>query len=366
MSMDAVPPGRTHRPKWPSKAIASALNPPRRYGHALVILGLALLAVVRPIGSGETAGANPAPPRPLPLAGDLNAHDPAFTQVGQTWFVLNTGDPAINGGTIQIKKSTDRKTFTSVGTVWDEIPAWVKKEVPEVSNLWAPEVFKHGNTYYLYYSASSFGSNNSLIALATNTTLDPAAPGYRWVDRGVVWRSQTSDDYNAIDPGLAETPTGTPYLTFGSFWSGIRQVELKWPSGKPVDTTATPARLVDRLVPPNAVEAPYLVRHRGYYYLFVSFDFCCRGSDSTYKIAVGRSRSITGPFTDQLGTPLQHGGGTVILSSDGPMVGPGGVSVSGDLLAHHFYDADAAGAITLSLRRIQWGANGWPVLTHLH
>lgn len=125
-------------------------------------------------------------------------------------------------------------------------------------------------------------------------------------------------------------------------------------------------RIADRQVPPNAVEAPYLVRHEGYYYLFVSFDFCCRGADSTYKIAVGRSRSVTGPFLDQLGTPLQHGGGTVILSSDGPMVGPGGASVSGDLLAHHFYDADAGGAITLSIRRLHWGAGGWPELTYQH
>jgi arabinan endo-1,5-alpha-L-arabinosidase len=280
--------------------------------------------------------------------------------------VLNTGDPVINGGTIQIKKSTDHQTFTSVGTVWTEIPAWIKDAVPAVANLWAPQVYRHAGIYYLYYSASSFGSNNSLIALATNTTLDPADPAYRWVDQGLVWRSRTTDDYNAIDPAVVEDASGMPYLTFGSFWSGIRQVELQWPSGKAAANPAAPTRLVDRLVPPNAVEAPYIVRRQGFYYLFVSFDFCCRGADSTYKIAVGRSRSVSGPFTDELGTPLQHGGGTVILSSDGPMVGPGGVSISGDLLAHHFYDADANGAITLSVRRIQWAASGWPVLTYLH
>jgi len=344
------------------RPFATPPRPSRRYGLALAIVAVAVLAVVRPI----EANGEPAAPRPLPLAGDLNAHDPSFTQVGRTWFVLNTGDPAINGGTIQIKKSTDHKTFTSVGTVWDAVPAWVKAEIPQVSNLWAPEVYRHGGTYYLYYSASSFGSNTSLIGLATNTTLDPAAPGYRWVDQGAVWRSHSSDDYNAIDPSVIEDASGTPYLTFGSFWSGIRQVRLRWPDGKAADDTATPSRIADRLVPPNAVEAPYIVRHGRYYYLFVSFDFCCRGADSTYKIAVGRSRSVSGPFTDELGTPLQHGGGTVILSSDGPMVGPGGVSVSGDLLAHHYYDADADGAITLSLRTIRWGASGWPVLTYLH
>jgi arabinan endo-1,5-alpha-L-arabinosidase len=339
----------------------------RRTSMLAGVLVLALIgAAFALLPGGARAAALPARPGPLPLAGDLNAHDPSFTQVGRTWFVLNTGDPAVNGGTIQIKKSTDRRTFTSVGTVWNEIPAWIKQDVPAVTNLWAPQVYRHNGTYYLYYSASSFGSNNSLIALATNATLDPSAPGYRWVDRGLVWRSQTTDDYNAIDPAVVEDGTGTPYLTFGSFWSGIRQIKLQWPSGKAADGVTDPARLVDRLVPPNAVEAPYIVQHQGYYYLFVSFDFCCRGADSTYKIAVGRSRSVTGPFTDELGTPLEHGGGTVILSSDGPMVGPGGVSISGDLLAHHFYDANKAGAITLSIRRIQWGPGGWPVLTYLH
>jgi arabinan endo-1,5-alpha-L-arabinosidase len=119
-------------------------------------------------------------------------------------------------------------------------------------------------------------------------------------------------------------------------------------------------------VPPNAVEAPYMVRHKAMYYLFVSFDFCCRGTDSTYKIAVGRSRSVNGPFSDELGTPLEHGGGTVILSSDGAMVGPGGESVSRGLMAYHYYDGNQGGAITLGIRRIHWGPGGWPVLADLH
>lgn len=328
----------------------------------LVIVAAAVVITVH--ARGSSAPTTAAGAGPLPLAGDLDAHDPSFTVVGKTWFVLNTGDAAVHGGTIQIKESSDRKTFTSVGTVWDAIPAWIVKAIPQVTNLWAPQVYLHDGTYYLYYSASSFGSNTSLIALATNTTLDPSAPGYRWVDRGQVLSSQTSDDFNAIDPAVIEDPHGTPYLTFGSFWSGIRQVKLQWPSGKPaagVDLS-DPARLVDRGVPPNAVEAPDLIRHDGYYYLFVSFDFCCRGAQSTYKIAVGRSRSISGPFTDESGTPMLQGGGTVILASHGSMIGPGGVSVDGDLLAHHYYDGNAAGAVMLAVHHLGWSSAGWPLL----
>ena len=336
---------------------------PRRRSPLVAVVGVAVLLVTL-VAHLTPAGASSV--NPIPLAGDLNAHDPSFTRVGNTWYVLNTGDPAVNGGTIQIKRSTDRRTFVSLGTVWDEIPAWVKTAVPQVTNLWAPEVYRHAGTYYLYYSASSFGSNQSVIGLATNATLDPSAPDYNWVDRGLVWQSQTSDDYNAIDPGIVRGGDGTPWMVFGSFWSGIRQIQLQWPSGKPAAGQAEPLWLVDRHVPPNAVEAPYMVKHKGMYYLFVSFDFCCRGTDSTYKIAVGRSRSVNGPFYDQLGTPLEHGGGTVILSADGAMVGPGGASISGNLIAYHYYDGDQNGAITLGIRHIRWGPGGWPVLTHLH
>lgn len=335
----------------------------RRRRPLIAIIGAALLLIALVL---QLSPAGAATRSPIPLAGDLNAHDPSFTQVGNTWYVLNTGDPAVNGGTIAIKRSTDRHTFVSLGTVWDAIPAWVSAAVPKVTNLWAPEVYHHGGTYYLYYAASSFGSNQSVIGLATNSTLDPSAAGYRWVDRGLVWQSQTSDDYNAIDPGIVSGSDGSPWMVFGSFWSGVRQVRLQWPSGKAAAGQTEPLRLVDRQVPPNAVEAPYMVQHDGRYYLFVSFDFCCRGTDSTYKIAVGRSRSVNGPFYDELGTPLEQGGGTVILSSDGAMVGPGGESISHGLIAYHYYDGDQNGAITLGIRRIHWGPGGWPVLTRLH
>ena len=96
-----------------------------------------------------------------------------------------------------------------------------------------------------------------------------------------------------------------------------------------------------------------------WYYLFCSIDECCQGTDSTYKITVGRSRNATGPYVDRLGTPLLHGGGTVILSERGPMVGPGGQSISRGWLAHHYYDARAEGAPRLSIRAIDWSP-GWP------
>jgi arabinan endo-1,5-alpha-L-arabinosidase len=316
-----------------------------------------LLATFTPTAQSAT---DPGVPK---LTGDLRTHDPALTRDGKDWYVFSTGDPAVADGTVQIRRSSDGRHWTTAGTVFDRIPDWLRTEVPGVSNLWAPEVVEHGGTFYLYYSASTFGSNRSVIALATNTTLNPDDPEYGWVDRGPVHRSVSTDDYNAIDPGIVVDGNGTPWMAFGSFWSGIRMIRLQWPTGLAAPGQGEPLRLADRRVPPNAVEAPYVVPHAGWYYLFVSFDFCCRGTDSTYKIAVGRSRSVTGPYVDRLGTPLLQGGGTVILSGSGRMVGPGGQSVDDGWLAHHYYDAEANGDFRLGLRRIYWGADGWPRVT---
>lgn len=322
-----------------------------------VLIGIALAALFVACLPATATGAKPG------LSGDLRAHDPALIkQRHGDWYVFSTGDPEVNNGTVQIRRSKDSRHWAFVGTVFAQIPAWVRDAVPGVSNIWAPDVVYHDGTYYLYYSGSTFGSNRSVIGLATNTTLDPSAPGYAWVDRGEVWRSVPENDYNAIDPGLIEDKNGTPWMAFGSFWSGIRLVRLQWPSGEADDLAQDPLRLADRHVPPNAIEAPYVVARKGWYYLFVSLDFCCRGVDSTYKIAVGRSRQITGPYLDQLGTPLAHGGGTVILSERGTMFGPGGQSVYDGVLAHHFYDGTANGDFRLSLRKITWRSNGWPSL----
>lgn len=315
------------------------------------------------LGEGVSRGDGANDGFSLPLTGDLRTHDPVLIREDHgDWYVFSTGDPALAGGTIQIRRSGDLRHWTPAGTVFAQIPAWVTEAVPGVINLWAPEVHEHDGVFYLYYAASTFGSNRSVIGLATNTTLDPTRPEYEWVDQGLVTRSSPTDDYNAIDPDVIDDESGTPWLAFGSFWSGIRMIRLEWPSGKPPATPMTPLRLADRFVPPNAIEAPAIVRRRGWYYLFVSLDFCCRGVDSTYKIAVGRARDVNGPYLDRLGTPLQHGGGTVILSENGTLFGPGGQSVAGrDLLVHHFYDGTANGDFRLAIRTIRW-ENGWPTV----
>ncbi|MET1004394.1 MAG: arabinan endo-1,5-alpha-L-arabinosidase, partial [Propionibacteriaceae bacterium] len=310
------------------------------------------------------------------LTGEITPiHDPALIVADGTWYVFSTGRVRReNGGTIQIWTSPDGVAWSAAGSVWDEIPAWIDKRfaggvLPD--NLWAPEIHEHDGTFYLYYSASRFGTDDSVTALATNTTLDPKDPDYRWKDQGPVLVSPVADldrgdpsvTFNAIDAGIIEDSQGQPFMTIGSFWSGIFLVPLEWPSGKPVKGwKAKTVHLAQRQVEGDPIEAAYITRHQDYFYLFVSFDLCCRGADSTYKIAVGRSRSVQGPYVDRDGTKMLEGGGTDILETDGDQVGPGGQSVFDDTLAFHFYDGVTGYVPTLGLRRIDWSA-GWPSVT---
>jgi arabinan endo-1,5-alpha-L-arabinosidase len=319
-----------------------------------------VLAAVVLVLTGCGAAA-PAPEvRPAAeLSGDFFTHDPALVkgEDGEPWFIYSTGNGQVADGNIQIRSSTDGTNWEYVGEVWQEKPAWLQEAVPGVDNLWAPELYQHDGTWYLYYSASTFGKNLSVIALATNTTLDPADPGYQWVDRGQVVSSK-GERFNAIDPGIAEDADGTPWLSFGSFWTGLQLVQLEWPGGLRADA-GEPVLIADRKEPPNAIEAPYILPHDGAYYLFFSRDFCCQGLESTYNIAVGRAGSISGPYLDADGKALLDGGGTPVLGNVGNRVGPGGQSISGGTLAYHYYARDLDGAFRLGLLDLEW-KDGWP------
>lgn len=299
------------------------------------------------------------------VTGDVGVHDPGWVvgRDGQPWYVFSTGDLREGLGAIQVRTSPDGHAWTYAGTAWtvaDE-PAWTHDRVPGVQNYWAPEVVHHQGTWYLYYAASTFGSNTSAIGLRTTTAPDPFDPAARWVDRGVVVSSDGSDDFNVIDPSVVVTPEGQAWMAFGSFWGGIQLIPLEWPSGLP-KRGAKLVTIANRGTATNAIEAPALVHRDGWFYLFASFDSCCRGTESTYNINVGRSRTVTGPYLDQQGRDLADGGGTLLLETAGRMIGPGGQSVSDGHLAFHYYDGDNGGSPTLAIRKLGWTADGWPVL----
>lgn len=273
------------------------------------------------------------------------------------------------GKGIQILHSEDLVTWKSAGRVFDEdVPAWAGQRVPKSEGIWAPDISFHNGLYHLYYSVSSFGSQRSVIGLAVNRRLEPGHPDNRWIDRGLVIESHPGkNDFNAIDAALLVDENKRWFLFFGSFWSGIKAVELNPETGKPAAEVPEIMAVAGRApeVPHRPIEAAHVIRRDGWYYLFVSWDHCCKGLESDYKVMVGRSKTALGPYLDKSGTPMLDGGGTLVLESDESWVGPGHNGVlqtgRGDFMVHHAFRRDRPEAGRLFLvRPITWSDDGWP------
>ena len=304
------------------------------------------------------------PPEVLKLEGDLApVHDPVVIRERDSYYVFSTGGRP-GQGVVPIRTSKDMRTWTLSGYVYESLPEWALAEIPKASNAWAPDISHFNGKFHLYYSVSSFGSRNSAIGLTTTSTLDPASADYRWQDQGMVLRShEESDDWNAIDPNLFIEDADKLWLSWGSFWGGIKMRRVDPDTGKLSGSDVELHSLASRRPrQPPAIEAPFIVRRDGYYYLFVSFDLCCRGKDSTYKIMVGRALRITGPYRDRDDRPMMEGGGTLVLEGTRAWRGPGHPAVlfdsNADLLVFHAYEG-TTGRATLRISTLAW-EDGWP------
>lgn len=326
------------------------------------------------------AAAQPGRRKPNWTTTDPDVHDPVIAR-GEDgrFYIFSTG---MNVG---VMSSADLKEWKMERPALPETPVWAKDTVPGYrGHTWAPDISRHNGLWHLYYSCSTFGKNGSAIGLAVNKTLDPKSPDFKWEDKGMVIAShQGKDDWNAIDPNLIVDKKGTPYLTFGSFWDGIQLIELsnedfRTPVSKPVTISRRFNRRfsVDNIeftqegdnvieAGPNAVEAPFIFKHGKYYYLFVSFDFCCRGENSTYKTVYGRSKKITGPYVDKDGKRMDEGGGTFLFGPDENNFGVGhGAAFEHDGQAYficHAYKKASKGRAKLFLHPISFDKKGWIV-----
>jgi arabinan endo-1,5-alpha-L-arabinosidase len=291
-----------------------------------------------------------APVAAVEPQGDTGAHDPTLLIQGERWFVFTTGKG------LQRLESTDQgKTWRRLAPVFSHAPAWWLDAVPEQRSLdiWAPKVFQHAGRTWVLYSISTFGKNRSAIGLASSDAPD----GSEWRDDGLVVQSVATDDFNAIDPDLFVDRDGKLWMSYGSFWGGLRLTELDAKTLKPVGESTFIARRK------GGIEAPTLVRRGDWVYLFASYDLCCKGAESTYNIRVGRARSVTGPYLDRDGKGLMDGGATPLLAATGTRwKGPGHQDVVGDWMMHHAYDTERGGKPHLRIAKLSWPADGWPVI----
>lgn len=285
-------------------------------------------------------------------------HDPTIIAQGEWYYIFST----YMGQGIPIRRSKDLRNWEYVGEVFTELPQWARQLVKN-GNPWAPDIAYFNGRYLLYYSvAVTTPGTVSCIGLATNKTLDPRSPDYKWQDQGLVLANKPGqDDFAAIDPNFI-LANGQAWLALGSTGGGsLRLVKLDR-NGKPAAGS--------RLIPiagkhEPCIEAPLIIRRQQWFYLFVSYDECCKGVASSYKIMVGRAKRIDGPYEDFAGRPMLEGNATLVLSGHGSVRGPGHNAVirvkDQDYLVHHFYDARDNGSPTLQIRPLLWTRDGWPV-----
>jgi len=302
------------------------------------------------------------------MTGDLvPVHDPCIIKQGDTYHLFSTGHVYDAQGLLPWRTSKDLVTWTYQRPAMAALPDWAEEAVPGTQGTWAPDIAFFNGRYHLYYSLSTFGSNRSVIGLITTPTLDVSDPAFAWTDHGIVHASRVASDYNAIDSNIIAGSDGRYWMSLGSFWTGIKIMEIDPATGKPKPDARVTGIASRRN--PGAVEAPYIIERDGWYYLFASFDACCRGVESTYFTVVGRSRSATGPYVDRDGRRMMQGGGFLVLHADlddsGRFKGPGHVAIlrdpNRDYIVHHAYDSRADGAPTLRIQPLAWTDDGWPV-----
>ncbi|KAL0936739.1 secreted arabinase [Colletotrichum truncatum] len=298
------------------------------------------------------SGVNAAYPNPGPVSGSTVTHDPTIVKTSSGQYIL-----ASTGDNIALKTSSDRTVWRDAGAAFPNGAPWTTPYTNGNLNLWAPDISFRNGKFYMYYSASTFGSQKSAIFLATSST---GASG-SWTNQGLVIESSGANDYNAIDPNLFVDTDGKWWLSFGSFWSGIKIISINPSTGKRSGTSMTS---LAKRGGDNSIEAPFITRRGNYYYLWVSFDRCCAGASSTYRTMVGRSTSITGPYVDRAGQQMLSGGGTEVMASHGSIYGPGHPSVftdaDADVFVYHYYTASNDHRLGINL--IRWDSSAWPVI----
>jgi arabinan endo-1,5-alpha-L-arabinosidase len=306
-------------------------------------------------------------------ASETIVHDPVMIQQDGTYYIFCTGRG------ISVFSSKDMTNWTKQKPVFETAPTWGTSVAADFKNhIWAPDVSFHNGQYYLYYSVSSFAKNTSAIGVATNKTLNPADANFKWEDQGIVVQSVPNRDlWNAIDPNLVYDENNTPWLTFGSFWDGLKMVKLSADLLKVAEpeewyTVARRERtfsLEDKDPGDAALEAPFVFKKDGWYYMFLSWDYCCKGENSTYKVVVGRSKTVHGPFLDASGKDLNQGGGTLVIEGNKNWAGVGHNSTytfnDKDYLVFHAYEIAKKGRPILTIKEIKW-ENGWPKVTPMN
>jgi arabinan endo-1,5-alpha-L-arabinosidase len=246
-----------------------------------------LIVAVSALVTTVAAYANPGS-----CSGECWTHDPSVVRRSDgTYFRFSTGSKI---GIYSASALSGPWTYKG-----SAIPAGSSINLDGKDDLWAPDVLLVGDTYHLYYSVSSFGSQNSAIGYATSSTLDVGS----WTDHGATGVSSSAGkSYNAIDSNVFAAADGSYHMNFGSFWGDIYSTTLNSAATK---NSGSSAQISYTSSGTSAREGSFMYYRSGYYYLFWSEGQCC-GYDSSkpasggeYKIKVCRSTSPNSGFVGE-------------------------------------------------------------------
>jgi arabinan endo-1,5-alpha-L-arabinosidase len=306
-----------------------------------------------------------------------NCADPAVfrgQRPGDTgWYAYCSSDALSDKDTkvhlIPMLTSPDLVHWKYVGDALTTTPAWVDTGSP----LQSPEVKYFNNHYYLYYAAPETVAGGGAVGVLTSD--NPAGP---WTDGGGPVVEPHAPPCCPYDKMSISGPTvvddsSQRYIFYGGFFGGIQARKLS------ADGLHSVAASQSQITIDNEFEGARIVKHGGYYYLFVSAGNCCNGPLSGYGVFAGRSTKVLGPYVDRTGHSLMDGraGSSPVLSMNGNRwVGGGHGAVVTDFSGQDWFLYAAidrshpylAGAGVprhdkrqLMMDPLDW-INGWPIV----
>jgi xylan 1,4-beta-xylosidase len=300
----------------------------------------ACLALCGGIAQGQEASATYSNPV---IAGDFA--DPSIILIGDTYYAAGTSSEWAPHYPIYTSK--DLVNWEQIGHVFETMPDWTS------GSFWAPELFHHDGTFYVYYTARRKSDNVSVIAVATSKD-----PRKGFTDRGIIceWGSE------AIDGFVFKDNDGKLYFSWKAY--GLEK-------NRPVSLLASemtedalklkgePFELLQQGGKPISAEGQVMTRRGDWYYLFYSTKGCC-GRDCDYQLEVCRAKSVKGPWEPSPVNPILSGGDDWKCPGHGTLVT---LPDKRDYFMYHAYDAKEnvyTGRQGL-LGEVVWQDNGWPV-----
>ena len=236
-------------------------------------------------------------------------------------------------------------------------------QIPGGGAFWAPEIRHINGKYVLYFSWAKWGDGDaSYTAVATSDS-----PLGDFVNSKELL---TKEDFgsNCIDQFYYEEDN-KKYMFVGSF-NGIYVTELT-DDGLSVKRNENGTPTLKKQVCGKAFEGTNIYKKNGYYYLFASINNCCDGERSRYKVVVGRSQDLLGPYLDKSGKDMINNAWELVLEGDGQkFFGPGHNSIivqddaGTDWMIYHSYvkeNGEVGGRLGM-LDRVLWTEDGWPYI----